>query len=51
MQLTDNPLQPHDGHKRSLSDRVSERRGNAYLAVRVLYQPGWYLCIRTILTE
>jgi hypothetical protein len=40
IQLTDNPLQSHDGHKRSLSDRVSERRGDAYLAVRVLYQPA-----------
>ena len=42
MQLTDNPLQAH-GQKRSprssLSGRAAEQRSNAYLAVRVLYQP------------
>jgi hypothetical protein len=42
IQLTDNPLQVH-GQKRSprgsLSSRAAERRSNAYLAVRVLYQP------------
>ena len=43
MQLTDNPLQPH-GQKRSprgsLSARAAERRNNALLTVRVLYQPA-----------
>jgi hypothetical protein len=42
MQLTDNPLQAY-GQKRSprgsLSDRTAKQRSNAYLAVRVLYQP------------
>jgi hypothetical protein len=41
-QLTDNPLQA-TGQKwsprGSLSHRAAERRSNAYLAVRVLYQP------------
>ena len=43
MQLTDNPLHKN-GQKRSprssLSDRAAERRSNAYLAVRVFYQPA-----------
>jgi hypothetical protein len=43
MQLTDNPLQAY-GHKRSprgsLSHRAAEQRSNAYLAVRILYQPA-----------
>jgi hypothetical protein len=42
MQLTDNPLQAY-GQKRSprgsLSHQAAERRSNAYLAVRVFYQP------------
>ena len=42
MRLTDNPLQAH-GQKRSargsLQRRAAERRSNAYLLVRVLYQP------------
>jgi hypothetical protein len=42
MHLTNNPLQLH-GQKQSprgsLSSRVAERRSNALLAVRVLYQP------------
>ena len=61
MQLTDNPLQAY-GQKRSprgsLSDRAAERRSNAYLAVRVFYQParilvgyiqvrGTWLCLST----
>jgi hypothetical protein len=41
-QLTDNPLQAY-GQRRSsrgsLSGRTAERRSNAYLMVRVLYQP------------
>jgi hypothetical protein len=43
MQLTNNPLQAY-GQKQSprgsLSSRNAERRSNAYLAVRVLYQPA-----------
>jgi hypothetical protein len=61
MQLTDNPLQAY-GQKRSprssLSGRAAERRSNAYLAVRVFYQParilvgyiqvrGTWLCLST----
>jgi hypothetical protein len=39
MQLTDNPLQAQGQTRGSLSGRATERRNNAYLAVRVLYQP------------
>ena len=42
MQLTDNPLQVYrqkQSPRGSLSGRASERRSNAYLVVRVLYQP------------
>jgi hypothetical protein len=40
-QLTDNPLQYEQGHspRSSWSSRVAKRRGNAYLVIRVLYQP------------
>jgi hypothetical protein len=43
MQLTDNPLQllrQKRSPRGSLSGRAAERRSNAYLAVRVLYQPA-----------
>jgi hypothetical protein len=43
MQLTDNPLQVYRQKRSprgSLSHRAAERRSNAYLTVRVLYQPA-----------
>ena len=43
VQLTDNPLQVYgqqQSPRGSLSDRAAERRSNAYLVVRVLYQPA-----------
>ena len=42
MQLMDNPLQAHQKRspRGSLSDRAAERQNNAYLVVRVLYQPA-----------
>jgi hypothetical protein len=46
MHQTGNPLQPYEQRARSsrstrgsLSERATERRDNAYLAVRALYQP------------
>jgi hypothetical protein len=43
MQLTDNPLQTYAQRRSSrgsLSGRTAERRSNAFLVVRVLYQPA-----------
>jgi hypothetical protein len=42
MQLANNPLHPYEqklSPRTSLSGRLAKRRGNAYLAVRMLYQP------------